>query len=447
MKKIKKICFHIGSSIPHNYWIELAKQFNSHGINVCYIVDGSELNAFLYENKIESYSIDVKGKDKTKDEILGFLRSISNYDINEIIYTQYVFNGKRDLIILQEKALQLVSNVIDFIPNLVNIDVFLDFAGNEIGHVVFDCISRAKKTRIIKFRESLFPDRIVLTENQFSFWEVLNTNKPRTIDVKNKVNDFIETYFEKKTVFWGNPKDRDFKIKITGKGKLQKVFSIKKWKSLFYSMKRLSTKYVVRRLYDSDIKIDTTKKVFYFPLHYPLDSQLVYRGRPFLDQVSFALTIADFLPYNSQLIIKEHPHARGAISFNNLKRLREDSRIVLLHPWVNSHDILEKTDYVITINSTVALEALYKNIPVISFGKNYLQGHGLVYEIEKFYDLFKLYNIESFKNQPNEKMFLEFLENAYLSSYPFNIKSIFNLEVNKIEEFVNAIIKYILKDE
>jgi hypothetical protein len=332
----------------------------------------------------------------------------------------------------------------EIIPNIKDVDVFVDFAGDELGHNIFDIIAHAAQKRIIKYRESLFPDRLVFTENDFSYWQFEKKNIKPEPEVISYIDNYIEQYFEKKTVFWGTPKERDFKFKVNKNSIIKNFGNLQQWKDVNNRFSRYLNKKLIEKYYDKIESIDDKKTIFYFPLHYPIDSQLVFRGRPFLNQIDFALNIANFLPYNSQLIVKEHPHARGAVPCKELKRLKTNDNIIVLHPWVNSHDVLDKSDHVIIINSTVALEALYRGKHVISFGKNYLKGHELITEIESFYDLFKLYRINNSK-QIKQNNLKQYLINAYYNSYDLPATAILKHTNESSQKFSEIIINYLKK--
>lgn len=440
---ISRLCFHCGHSEPDKYWIELYNHLKTkYNIESCFITDGNLLCNYLIKNNLESYSLDSVAANSNELKILDFLKSIEYKDLNEITFTQTQFAGQHHAIEIQTKALKWLNAAIEIIPKIDKVDVFVDFAGDELGHNIFDIIAHAAHKRIIKYRESLFPDRLIFTENDFSYWQFMKKDINPEPEVVSYIDKYIEQYFEKKTVFWGSPKERDFKFKVNKNSILQNLYNPQKWKDVSKRFSRFLNKKLIEKYYDKIERIDDKKTIFYFPLHYPIDSQLVFRGRPFLNQIDFALNIANFLPYNSQLIVKEHPHARGAVPRKELKRLKTNGNIVVLHPWVNSHDVLDLSEHVIVINSTVALEALYKGKHVISFGKNYLKGHDLITEMDNFYDLYKLYRTNELKNNIQIDL-KQFLINAYYNSYDTPSSLVIKRKVENIKGFSIAIVDYL----
>jgi hypothetical protein len=313
--RINRICLHCGHFKPDLYLLKLYNYLREeYNVEACFITERKCITDFLYENKIISYTLECNFNDIDENEILSFLDSLKFKDFKEIIFTEIQFHGEHRAKEIQAKALKWLKSAIGIIPMMNDVDVFVDFAGDELGHNVFDVIAHATGKRIIKYRESLFPDRLIFTENDFSFWQFENLDvKSTPTDVNNYIDNFIKNYFDSKKVFWGSPKEKDFKFKINKYSILSNFTDIKKWRDAFNRLTRYINKKLVVKFYDNIEMIETNKNIFYFPLHYPMDSQLVFRGRPFLDQIDFALNLENFLPYNSQLVVKEHPHARGAV--------------------------------------------------------------------------------------------------------------------------------------
>jgi len=445
MNKLKKICFHIGDNTITEFWKILYEEFyNNYNIQCSFITDYENIAKYLVENNIEAYSLEkacYRNTKKVKEKALDYLKNLKYKDLNEIVFTQIQFVGGHKKTEVYERTFRWLLSSKDISEELKNVDVFIDFAGDELGHNVFDIIAYSQSKRIIKYSESLFPDRLIFTENKFSYWHFPNNDiSDLTIDEKKYIDNFINEYFKNKKVFWGPPKEREFKFRINLKADKSLIFSRNKWIDIIQRLKRDLNKKILNEYYNNTNSLNGSRTIFYFPLHYPLDSQLVFRGRPFLNQIDFAVTLNNFLPYNSQLIVKEHPHARGAVSLGEIRKLKKKG-IVVLHPWVNSHEIIEKCDYIFAINSTVALEALYKGKNVISFGKNYLIGHSLVNEIKEFYELFKLYRIE--KNNISNEEFFKYLVNAYRHSFPLPASELLNKEINSVKLFPEILMHYL----
>lgn len=120
----------------------------------------------------------------------------------------------------------------------------------------------------------------------------------------------------------------------------------------------------------------------YFPLHVLLDIQLTTRCPEYLDQLSLVEYISRCLPYGYSLLIKEHPASIGAYSYLRIKKiLNHNSHVHIVHPRINSYDVIENSECVITINSKVGVEAIVQQKPVITLGPTFYRGKGLTVDL------------------------------------------------------------------
>ena len=118
-------------------------------------------------------------------------------------------------------------------------------------------------------------------------------------------------------------------------------------------------------LYDD---IDLNKNFIFFPLQLePEISTLLYA--PFYtDQLWLAKQIAKSLPIDSLLYIKEHPTMYGKRARSFYVELKKIPNVRLIKPSVESFGLIEKSQMIITITSTVGFEAILMKKPVITFG-------------------------------------------------------------------------------
>lgn len=452
----RKITFHIGSdkdsAILHE---KLGEYFKCENYSISFICDSKVNYEYLKSKFDEVFDVTVNDSREfsfeEKDEIIKYVKKGEFIDISEIYSTEYSFYShnpvKQEKII--NRAFCRVFTIKEIIDRGFKTDYIFDFSGDEISHTAMKLLANILRATRISYRESIFPDRISFNINQFGLWQIPNTRQNSNIKREEiiYINNFIKEYFVNKKVFWGDPKQRDYKFKFNYKRVLYSRKINKNLKEIYfdqiYKFKRIYYKKISNILYDRLEDINN-KKYFYFPLHYPIDSQLVYRGKPFKDQISFIKLLVTYLPHDHYLVVKEHPHARGAISYKDLKSIKEYKNIKLLHPWVNSHNVLKMCKAVLVINSTVALEALYHGIPVVSFGKNYYVGHNIVNEIKEFYELNKVFDERNYIKVDRDK-FTYFLVNAFRHSYPINPIKMLNakLDGSEIKELAKAIIHFI----
>lgn len=131
--------------------------------------------------------------------------------------------------------------------------------------------------------------------------------------------------------------------------------------------------------------VPTSEPYFFFPLHISDDTQITIRNPQFYEQEWLVRYIARVLPQGYRLVVKGHPGA--AYNYQQLKCLTGQSNVIVVNPEANAHDIIRHAAGVITINSTVGLEALCYFKPVIVVGSWFLRGYGATVDVTNLAEL------------------------------------------------------------
>ncbi|MGZ5280554.1 MAG: hypothetical protein ACXWC9_11450, partial [Pseudobdellovibrionaceae bacterium] len=84
-------------------------------------------------------------------------------------------------------------------------------------------------------------------------------------------------------------------------------------------------------------------KMFYFPFHVQLDFSLTIRTPMWLDQLALIEKLLPRLPKGAILVAKEHPASIGCLDQKRLQNVLKNPQFRLLHPQINSHDILDRS--------------------------------------------------------------------------------------------------------
>ena len=128
-------------------------------------------------------------------------------------------------------------------------------------------------------------------------------------------------------------------------------------------------------------------------------------GRETPDQLNIIKIISKALPYGKSLIVKEHPHAIGRRSLFFYNKINEIHNVYLIEHNENNYDILKKSKGLITISSSLSLEAILMKKPVYIYGDYYLNIDKNVTKINDFNTLKKIltkkeksYNLKSRKS-------------------------------------------------
>ncbi|MCG2825358.1 MAG: hypothetical protein L6265_02055 [Thermoplasmatales archaeon] len=149
-------------------------------------------------------------------------------------------------------------------------------------------------------------------------------------------------------------------------------------------LKSVFRRVVVRNLFKP---LEKGRKFFFFPLHYQIDAQMLYR-EPFFDQYDLVEQISHCLPYETLLYVKAHPHWGGSdVEYKRAKQLSKIQNIRFIPPTTSPYCLIDNAFATITINSTTGFEAVILNKPVITFGHEIYAKEGVSIIVRDLKDL------------------------------------------------------------
>jgi Capsule polysaccharide biosynthesis protein len=125
----------------------------------------------------------------------------------------------------------------------------------------------------------------------------------------------------------------------------------------------------------------------YFPLHVVDDYKIARVVPHCADQASLVEQVAAALPDGYDLVVKEHPMSIGRNPLGVLARLRRTPGVRLVPPHTSSHQLVDASDGVVVISSTVGLEALLYGKPVLTLGRPFYAGAGVTLDVESFREI------------------------------------------------------------
>jgi hypothetical protein len=162
---------------------------------------------------------------------------------------------------------------------------------------------------------------------------------------------------------------------------------------------------------------DYREPFVFFPVHVWHDSAITVRAPHFIRQHHLIHTIADALPQDWKLYVKEHPVSVGRNPLTATMSLARRENIRILPPELESHHLVERAKAVVVINSTAGFEALAYYKPVVVLGKPFYSGRGLTIDVD---DLFQLRAAikaaDSFT--PDQALVNEFFALAHSCTFP-----------------------------
>ena len=182
------------------------------------------------------------------------------------------------------------------------------------------------------------------------------------------------------------------------------------WKSLLPTARKVIKNPNVSQIKVANGALDNERYVF-CPLQVAKDSQLTVHGgwiegvHHFLECIN-ELTM--YLPSGMHFRIKEHPSSK--VSYKKTICNFENSKIVLDNV-TDTMDLIAQSTVVLTINSTVGLQAFYYGKPVITLGKAFYSFSELTAQAENLFQLSELIrDVEKIRFSEIERdMFMRFL--------------------------------------
>lgn len=195
------------------------------------------------------------------------------------------------------------------------------------------------------------------------------------------------------------------------------------------------------KVYASLESLASEKKIFYFPFHVQLDFALTIRCPQWLDQLGLIENILPHLPAEAILVAKEHPASIGCLDQTRLQKVLKNPQFRLLHPQINSHDIMERTSGVVTINSKVGAEAMCKGLPVLSFGKAFYTEKDYTHHFSNWNEIRPLFENWASRKKDSQTVnpeWIQFLNCVWQTSSPTEL---YDLTPTNIEDFTNSVKK------
>jgi capsular polysaccharide export protein len=157
------------------------------------------------------------------------------------------------------------------------------------------------------------------------------------------------------------------------------------------------------------------KKYIFCPFQVALDTQVLLYS-PWIHNMEDFHAIITKLCENTDkdlyFIIKEHPSC-----FKKYPHLHKINNLrIIFANYNNTEDLIKQAEAVLTINSTIGIEAIMLNKKVITLGDAFYSGYGLAKNATNFEEILTIVkNLEEWQVSPEENLkFLSYLQNFYL---------------------------------
>lgn len=169
-------------------------------------------------------------------------------------------------------------------------------------------------------------------------------------------------------------------------------------------------------------KIVTEKEYIFIPFQVHDDTQIIFNS-PYIKTMEKLLELVyeNVSRYNDEngsdywIAVKEHPSDHGRVDYSELFEMYKDKKIIF-YKKANTDQLIKNSKLVVTVNSSVGLESLFRGKPVMSLGKAFYNIDGIVTNVkseENFYEKLCV-SLEERVNKELIAKFLYYLRFHYL---------------------------------
>jgi capsule polysaccharide modification protein KpsS len=365
--------------------------FQSRGHDITFFCT-SKASKYIYQNYADLFLY--KGDIQTDEEIN---RIIDNYNIKSL--SEFMFCEQRYFgasYSRLKKDLVRYFLIVERYFNKNDIELVVQNLGGELIRRVFHKVCESRGVPCYYVSEKMF-DRIFISHHE-----------TERVDFKYKVNS-LDYYL---------PKDvelvREFIKERKGRQDIE-IHSIKyKKRTIFdfikndfwphiitggwhYAFFLLTTQF--ERVFLSKIrflfglmfvkKIRKREKYIYFPLHAVDDSQITIRNPQYYNQVELVDYMQRSLPYGYKLVVKAHPGKEFTPRYLDIIRLARMKNVVLVNSELASDEFIKNSAATVIISSTVGIETLIFEKPLVVIGKFEFTGFGITEDVLDLSELSK----------------------------------------------------------
>jgi capsular polysaccharide export protein len=431
-------------------FINIAKELNKMGHHSHLIK--FELGDFLFSsNGIQTvfapYHITQKEYPISDEALL-------NMQIYNVTYSEKILNKH-----VSREELRIYKKYMNFIDNYIDqheINVICLFNGYHWIDQVARYIAKEKGIKVVYFEDGLFRPYTVTCDTK-------GINSASSVPQEPEFYDSIIVDKERLKKYIFKPEDSLF---LTRKKESLFKIGFVKALSMFGGIIRLHPNYYVHINWSHAIRYFLFKMLYprrnndsivlpeeyvFVPFQVSRDTQIFYNSpnikkmEHLLESVHTAvLRLNQEDGRNVKIVVKEHPEDMSRNNYKNLKEKYKYNQDVIFVQKFNIKKLIKQSLAVITINSTVGIEALVHNKKVITLGEALYNIEGIV---EKCKDPSRLYDsLKTILEKPiNTERIQKFI--YYLRFY-YQVEGVINIPNEQTaKNIAKRLLKYNEKEE
>jgi len=339
------------------------------------------------------------------------LKNLTNFEIKnnillwKLILNDRIFNQYNEIYHFDEKEiLSIVSQECDLFETILN-EVKPDFFITEETalrhHHLFYLLCRSQKIKTLMLNHANFQSLCYISQERHKFDNLdsfqTKSSKHRSFD---ELRQLLKTKPLAEHLLKFNQTQRSFKDKLnagfefllssnTNLNNNYYYFGRTKFRVLKHEINSIFKKIIWDKFIDKNLEKNYKKqeKFIFLPLHQEPERSLLIAAPYHTNQIEVIRHIAKSIPINYKLFVKEHPTqgpARGGRDHSFYKKILSIPNVRLLHPTVNSENLISDCSLVISIGGTTSFEAAFYEKPSIIFTD---LGYGILPSITKINSL------------------------------------------------------------
>ena len=402
-------------------------------------------------------------------------------NINKLYFSDYdrnTIHGHMKTIKL-DKYDSLMSNLINFFDyiytnNQVDICIY-ESISNSFAYTAYE-VGKLNNVKYCGYGGCRLKDRFELYTEEYGQIELFSKTYQNVQlekldqETRNFIDKYLDSYQTGTKIPSYHPTDKSFSWKFSlferyfNKDKIRLITGSIKF--IFYHHNQIKFSYQIgnplfelwknfykqlQKKYRTQIGIkyfdkpNYNEKYFLYPQHFKPESSTSVLARHYCDDLAVIQNIAFNLPSNAKLYVKEHFVNYGRMSLDYYRDIRKLPNVKLIFCDENIKDLIQFSQGVITLTSTVGFEALMMNKPVFVFGNVFYQCHPncrKLYSYENLFDSLKDLSV-SLDRQINRNFIGAYYKTTfkgciyYWIGKKFSLSNFSNIFINAINERFN----------
>jgi hypothetical protein len=420
-----RVLFTSLQTFESEFYGTVAEQLERRGHETAHVTVSRESAQLLRERGLRAWSLhDVEAElpdAPLPDEIARIEATYSIPHLRDVYRGDYAIAGWSEE--QSERRAVAAFRALERVFDDVRPDVVCPEVGNETMRVAAHLIGLARDVPVLFLLFTIFPKPLrVYADTLHAPVVPRDELRPLTADEAEEVESFRRSFVERAQPI------RDYR-RVPVEWRRVSLFAhhvrrkrgadrdneyLRPWRLLRTNASEKARALAARPFYD---ELAQDRPFVYFPLHVTDDYKIKRIIPHAVDQASIIEQVADALPSGYDLVLKEHPMSLGRNSMMLLRRLRKRPNVRLVSPYTSTHELIQRADAVAVISSTVGLEALLYDKPVLTMGDPYYAGYGVTLDLTSFADIREKVP-ELLRFRPDPERIRSFLHAAMRSCYP-----------------------------